>query len=207
MSQQELDSGDNLMFLFDVSLSMNEKGDTPVPSKNRLDYSKEKAIALVNQAVKYDPDGVDVGVFGKKARWIGKCTAENAADLIGPLKPTDGQTDTHLAIQLAYDLHIKNNNKQTFCFLVTDGEPSDRDALRDTLRGITPKLRDEHEFAIGILPVGDLEKNPSLKKFLTELDDTLNCKDKDGNDIDILDVTHLDEAEDLIHIATKALHD
>ena len=206
MSQQELNAGDNLVFLFDVSYSMNEK-DTPSVGVNRLDYSKEKAIGLVNQAVKYDPDGVDIGVFGKGARWVGKANGNNASDLIGPLKPTDGQTDTHAAIQLAYDLHVKAEHKQTFCFLVTDGEPSSRDAVKATLRGITPKLRDEHEFCVGILPVGDLDKNPSLKDFLAELDDTLDCKDKDGNPIDILDVTRLEEAEDLIQIASKALHD
>lgn len=198
MSQQELDSGDNLIFVFDVSLSMRAK-DTPLENANRLDYSKERAIALVNQAVKYDPDGVDVGIFGKGARWVGKCTAENAGDLIGPLQPTDGQTDTHKAIQLAYDLHVEKGHKQTFLFLVTDGEPSDRDAVRKTIAGIAEKLRDEHEFAIGLLTVGQIE--PSLQSFLTELDDTLKAKH------DIVDVTALEDAEDLIHIATKALHD
>lgn len=199
MSQQELDTGDNLQFIFDVSFSMNEK-DTPTGA-NRLDYAKEKAIGLANAAVKYDPDGVEIGVFGKGARWIGKATAENAGDLIGPLKPTDGQTDLHLAIRLGYESHVRNGNQQTFCFLVTDGEPSDRDAVRNEIAAITEKLRDEHEFAIGLLPVGDLEKNPSLKKFLTELDDTLKAK------FDIVDVTRLEDAEDLIQIATKALHD
>ncbi len=199
MSQLELNADDNIIFLVDVSYSMGET-DTPTGA-SRLDYSKEKGIGLVNQAVKYDPDGVDVGVFGKGARWIGKCTAENAADLIGPLKPTDGQTDTAAAIQLAFDRHRSEGYKQTFCFLVTDGEPSSRDAVRKTIAGIAEQLRDEHEFAIGILPVGDLSKNPSLQSFLTELDDTLKAKH------DIVDVTRLEDAEDLIHIASKALHD
>jgi Mg-chelatase subunit ChlD len=199
MSQQELNADDNLQFIFDVSYSMNEK-DTP-SGATRLDYAKEKAIALANSAVKYDPDGVEIGVFGKGAKWIGKATAENAGDLIGNLKPTDGQTDTHLAIRLAYESHVANGNKQTFCFLVTDGEPSDRSAVRNEIAGIADKLKDEHEFCIGILSVGDLDKNPSLKAFLTELDDTLKAKH------DIVDVTALEEAEDLIQIATKALHD
>lgn len=197
MSQLELNKGDNLAFIFDVSYSMQGK-DTPTTA-SRLDFAKEKAIALVNQAVKYDPDGVDIGVFGKGARWIGKSTAENAGDLIGGLKPTDGQTDTHAAIQLAYDLHVKNGHQQTFLFLVTDGEPSDRDLVKKTIADIAEKLKDEHEFAIGILTVGQIEAG--LASFLTELDDTLKAK------FDIVDVTALEEAEDLIHIASKALHD
>jgi uncharacterized protein with von Willebrand factor type A (vWA) domain len=205
MSQQELNKDDNLQFIFDISLSMNEK-DTP-SGATRLEYSKEKAIALANQAVKYDPDGVEIGVFGKGARWIGKATAENAGDVIGPLKATDGQTDTHKAIELSYASHVNNGNKQTFCFLVTDGEPSDRDAVKNTIRGITQKLKDPHEWALGILSVGDLSKNPSLKSFLVELDDTLNAKFADGTEADVVDVTALEEAEDLIQIATKALHD
>jgi Mg-chelatase subunit ChlD len=197
MSQQELNDGDQLVFLLDVSYSMNEK-DTP-SGANRLDYSKEKAIGLVQQAVKYDPDGVDIGVFGKGARWIGKANGSNAGDLIGALKPTDGQTDTAAAIQLAYDLHVSAGHKQTFCFLVTDGEPSSREAVKSTIAAIAEKLRDEHEFAIGILSVGKID--PGLQSFLTELDDTLKAKH------DIVDVTALEEAEDLIHIASKALHD
>lgn len=197
MSQQELNAGDNLIFFFDVSYSMGEK-DTP-SGASRLDYSKEKAIALVNQAVKYDPDGVDIGVFGKGARFVGKANGNNGPDLIGGLRTTDGQTDTHLAIQAAYELHKSAGHKQTFCFLVTDGEPSDREAVKKTIAGIAEGLRDEHEFAIGILTVGKIDAG--LQSFLTELDDTLQAKH------DIVDVTALEEAEDLIHIATKALHD
>jgi uncharacterized protein with von Willebrand factor type A (vWA) domain len=205
MSQQELNQDDNLQFIFDVSYSMNEN-DTPSKA-SRLDYAKEKAIVLANSAVKYDPDGVEIGVFGKGARWIGKAVEQNAGDLIGSLKPTDGQTDTHLAIQLSYESHVKNGNKQTFCFLVTDGEPSSRDAVKDAIRGIALKLKDPHEWCLGILSVGDLAKNPSLKSFLVELDDDLKAKFADGTDADIVDVTALEEAEDLIQIATKALHD
>jgi Mg-chelatase subunit ChlD len=196
-STKELDSGDNLVFIFDVSYSM-QADDTPT-GKNRLDYSKEKAIGLVIEAVKYDPDGVDVGIFGKGARWVGKATGANATDLIGPLKPSDGQTDTHAAIQLAYDLHVKNQHQQTFLFLVTDGEPSDRQKVRDTIAGIAEKLKDEHEFAIGFLTVGKID--PGLQSFLKELDDTLKAKH------DIVDVRALEEVEDLIQVATAALHD
>lgn len=197
MSQMELNEGDNLVFLFDVSYSMGAD-DTPTGA-NRLDFAKEKAIALVDQAVKYDPDGVDIGVFGKGARWVGKANGSNARDLIGALKPTDGQTDTHTAIALAHDLHKSAGHKQTFCFLVTDGEPSNRNAVRNAIAGIADGLKDQHEFAIGILTVGKIEAG--LESFLKELDDTLNAK------FDIVDVTALEEAEDLLHIATKALHD
>lgn len=197
MSNKELNTGDNLVFLFDVSYSMDEN-DTPTGA-SRLNFSKEKAIALVNEAVKYDPDGVDIGVFGRGARWVGKANGNNASDLIGNVRTSDGQTDTHSAIALAHDLHKSAAHKQTFCFLVTDGEPSNRGAVRGVIQGIAEQLKDEHEFAIGILTVGKID--PGLADFLKELDDTLKAK------FDIVDVTALEDAQDLIEIASKALHD
>lgn len=197
----ELDSGDNLFFLLDLSASM-QRTDTP-NGKSRLDFSKEKAIALADEAVKYDPDGVDLIGFGEGARFIGKLTDTNASDTITPLKATEGGTDTAIAIQLAYDTHKKNKYQQSFCFLITDGAPNDMKALKKTIVNITNEIRDEHEFAIGFLLVGDPSKrDPELVKALKELDDDLK-----GAKYDIVDVKELAEVTNLIQVAAGALHD
>lgn len=202
MSEQfELDQGDNLFFLIDLSGSM-QKNDTPT-GKSRLDYSKEKAIALADNAVKYDPDGVDIIGFGEGARFIGKLTGQNAESVIGPLKAIEGQTDTHEAIQLAYSTHKKNGYQQSFCFLVTDGAPTSMPALKETIINITNDIKDEHEFAIGFLLVGDpARRDPQLVQAMKDLDDNL----KDAK-YDIVDVKELAEVKDLIQIAAGALHD
>lgn len=197
--QFELDKGDNLIFLLDVSASMGQT-DTPTGA-TRIEYAKERAIALANEAAKYDEDGVDLITFGEKVKHIGKVTGTNAGDLIGPLKANEGSTNTAGAIQKAYDIHKSNKYQQTFCFLVTDGAPDSKDAVRDVIRNIASEIKDEHEFCIGFLIAGDLEKNPGLKAFLTELDDELKAKH------DIVDVKVLAEVESLIQVAAAALHD
>lgn len=193
----ELDSGDNLIFAIDVSASMN-RGDTPT-GQSRIDYTKEKAIALANEASKYDPDGVDIITFGEKVKAIGKATGTNASDLIGPLRATEGATDTAGAIRMAYGIHKAGNYKQTFLFLVTDGEPSSRSALKDVVRDIASEIKDEHEFSIGLIVVG--EPDSTLSDFLTELDDGLKAKH------DIVDVKRFAEVDSLIGLAVGALHD
>jgi len=198
--QLELDKGDNLIFLIDVSASM-QKSDTPT-GKSRIDYCKEKAIALADEAAKFDEDGVDIITFGEKVKHIGKATGTNASDLIGPLKALEGSTDTAGAIQEAYSIHKKNKHAQTFCFLVTDGAPNSKDAVRDVIRSIAAEIKDEHEFAIGFLIVGDpTKRDPALVEFLSEIDDTLKAKH------DIVDVKELTDVENLIQVAAAALHD
>jgi Mg-chelatase subunit ChlD len=193
----ELDKGDNLIFAIDVSASMN-RGDTPT-GVSRIDYSKEKAITLANEAAKYDEDGVDIITFGERVRHIGKATGSNAGDLIGPLKATEGSTDTAGAIREAYKIHKSNGYKQTFLFLVTDGEPNSREAVKDEVRTIAAEIKDEHEFAIGLIIVG--EPDSGLLGFLTELDDNLKAK------LDIVDVKRFAEVDSLIGLAAGALHD
>lgn len=193
----ELDKGDNLIFALDVSASMN-RGDTPTGA-SRIEYSKEKAITLANEASKFDEDGVDILTFGEHVRVIGKATGTNAGDLIGPLRATEGSTDTAGAISKAYGLHVTNGYKQTFLFLVTDGEPNSRSAVKDTIRDIASKVRDEHEFSIGFIIVG--EPDAQLSAFLTELDDDLKAKH------DIVDVKRFSEVDSLVALAAGALHD
>lgn len=195
--QFELDKGDNLFFLIDVSASM-QKSDTPT-GKSRIDYCKEKAISLADEAAKYDEDGVDVITFGEKVRHIGKATGANASDLIGPLKALEGSTDTAGAIREAYNIHKKNKYQQSFCFLVTDGAPNSKDEVKEVIRSIASEIKDEHEFCIGFLIVGNADD--SLKAFLTELDDDLKAKH------DIVDVKNLADVENLIQVAAGALHD
>jgi Mg-chelatase subunit ChlD len=193
----ELDKGDNLIFALDVSASMN-RGDTPT-GQSRLDYSKEKAIALANEASKYDEDGVDILTFGERVKNIGKATGNNAGDLIGALRATEGSTDTAGAIRAAYEIHKKNSYKQTFLFLVTDGEPNSREDVKEAVRTIAAEVKDEHEFAIGLIIVG--EPDSGLSDFLKELDDNLKAK------LDIVDVKRFAEVDSLVALAAGALHD
>lgn len=195
MSQLELNKGDNFIFLFDVSASM---GQTDTPSgASRIDYLKEKLASFVEQAGKYDSDGVDLVTFGHAITDKPKLTVANAKEVIAGLKANESSTDTANAIKRAYALHKEGGYAQTVAFVATDGEPNDQEAVKETIREIAADLKNEHEFALSFLIVG---KDQGIRAFLKELDDSLGAK------VDIVDVKELEEVD--FHAAfAGALHD
>lgn len=197
MSNWELNKGDNFIFAVDVSMSMNTKD---VDGITRIEALKEKVISFVEQASKYDEDGIDVIAFGKNVTPHYNVTAENAKTIIGGLQANEGSTDTAGVIRAAYARHKEvGSGENTFFFLATDGEPSDREAVKQAIIEITNDIKDEHEFAIGFLTVGKIDAG--LQAFLTGLDDDLS-----GAKYDIVDVKALEDVtfDDAVF---GALHD
>lgn len=197
MSQLELNKGDNFIFAIDVSASM-QATDTPT-GMQRIEYLKETVNTFIGEASKWDEDGVDIITFGHSIKAHKGVTAEKAKDIIAPLKANEGSTDTAGAIALAWLLHRDGGYKQTVLFLATDGEPNDQGAVLKGIAGITGELKDEHEFAVSFLTVG--QRTPNLEAFLATLDDAVP-----GAKHDIVDVKKLEEV-DFIAAFSGALHD
>lgn len=197
MSQLELNKGDNFIFAIDVSASM-QATDTPTGAQ-RIDYLKETVNTFIGEASKWDEDGIDVVTFGHSIKTHTKVTAEKAKDIIAPLKASEGSTDTAGAIKAAWKLHREGGYKQSVLFVATDGEPNDEGAVLSTIAAITLELRDEHEFAISFLTVG--QRSAGLEKFLSKLDDAVP-----GAKHDIVDVKRLEEVDFMAAFA-GALHD
>ncbi|MFA7278725.1 MAG: VWA domain-containing protein [Sterolibacterium sp.] len=186
LNNLELNKGDNFIFGVDVSASM---GHTDCPGNtSRIEYLKEKVIAFANEAAKWDEDGIDVLAFGSKITPYTGVTAEKAAEVIGALKANEGSTDTAALIRAAYKLHKDGNKEQTVLFVATDGAPNDKEAVKQAIIDITNDVKDEREFNISFLTVGVID--PSLRDFLTTLDDDLT-----GAKYDIVDVKALDEVD------------
>jgi Mg-chelatase subunit ChlD len=196
MSQLELNKGDNFIFGVDVSGSMATR-DCP-GNLTRIDALKEKVIAFAKEASKWDEDGIDVITFGHQVVAHKGVTTEKAESLIGGFKANESSTDTAGAIKKAFDLHRAGNYAQTVLFLATDGAPNDKNAVKEVIRSIAAEIKDEHEFAISILTVGEIDS--ALQAFLTELDDDLKAKH------DIVDVKALNDV-DFIAAFAGALHD
>lgn len=189
MSQLELNKGDNFIFAVDVSGSMGTR-DCPGGAA-RIDYLKENVITFAKEASKWDEDGIDVLTFGHQITPFPKVTAEKAEALISGFKASEASTDTAGAIREAYKLHKAGGYAQTVLFLATDGAPNDKNAVKDAIRTIASELKDEHEFAISILTVGEIDS--ALGAFLTELDDDLKAKHdivdvKKLTDVDFMDI-------------------
>lgn len=194
-NQLELNKGDNFIFLFDVSSSMQQT-DTP-SGASRIDYTKEKLTTFVNEAAKFDDDGIDLITFGHAVQVKPKLTPATAGDIIASLRANESATDTAGAIRKAYELHKTGKYDQTVAFIATDGSPSDQLAVKEAIRTIASELREEHEFAISFLIVG---KDSGIRAFLTELDDNLKAKH------DIVDVKNLDDVN-FVEAFAGALND
>ena len=197
MSNLELNQGDNFIFGVDVSGSM-QTVDCP-GGLSRIDYLKEKVITFAKEAAKYDPDGIDVLTFGASITPYTKVSAERAESIVSLLRANEAATMTHLLIRKAYALHKDGGYQQTVLFVATDGSPTDPGAVKTAIVDIAKDLRDEHEFAISFLTVGNID--PTLRAFLTQLDDDLK-----GAPYDIVDVKALDEV-DFLSAFSGALHD
>lgn len=182
----ELNKGDNFIFGVDVSGSM-DANDCPGGMK-RIEYLKEKTIQFANEASKWDEDGIDVITFGHMIIPYYGVTADNAADIIRKLKANEGSTDTAGLINAAYQRHKATKSQQTVLFIATDGEPSDREAVKKAIVAITQDVSDEREFNISFLTVGQVSSG--LQAFLTSLDDDLK-----GAKYDIVDVKRLEEID------------
>lgn len=182
----ELNQGDNFIFGIDVSGSM---GSTDCPGgMSRIDYLKGKVIDFAGEASKYDEDGIDVLTFGHKITEYLGVTGEKAAEIIGALGATEISTDTAALIKAAYKLHKDAKKEQTVLFIATDGEPNNRGAVKTAITEIANDVKDEREFCIFFLTVGNIDD--SLRSFLTALDDDL----KDAK-YDIVDVKSLEEVD------------
>lgn len=195
MSNLELNKGDNFIFLFDVSGSMSAT-DTP-SGATRIDYLKEKLRTFVEEAGKYDDDGIDLITFGHAVTVKPKLTPANAGSVIAALQANESATATDKAIAKAYEMHKAGGYEQTVVFVATDGAPSDKNAVKEVIRGIAAELKDEHAFALSFLLVG---KDQGIRAFTKEMDDDLKAKH------DIVDVKELDEV-DFISAFAGALHD
>jgi Mg-chelatase subunit ChlD len=191
-SNFELNKGDNFIFCIDVSGSMMTS-DCP-GGMSRIEYLKEKVVSFATEASKYDSDGIDVITFGRKTQVFPNITAASASERISGLKANESMTDTAAALRLAWGRHLAyrdaGGKEQTVCFIATDGDPSDRQAVIDDLRYIASQQNGKgREFAVSFLTVGDIEDD--LQEFLSQLDDELEARDKEGHEIDIVDVKPL----------------
>jgi Mg-chelatase subunit ChlD len=184
----ELNQGDDFIIGLDISGSM-QAGDCP-GGLSRLKYSLEQFATFAKEASKYDTDGVSLYAFGVNVTAFPDITADKLDEVIAKVSgmQLEGATMTHAVIQKAWEEHKSRNNEQTVLMLFTDGEPSDSNAVFKVIADITNNVKDEREFNIAFITVGN--RTPGLQAFLTTLDDAIP-----GAKYDIVDVKKLEEVD------------
>jgi len=195
----ELNVGDQIILCADVSASMSH---TDCPgNKSRIDFCKEQFKVFASEANKYDPDGCDYFTFGHKITPYYNQEIKDAIKIIDNLKANEGMTKTADVIQAAWDraleIRAEGCEDNIVTMIVTDGEPSDPEAVKTVIRNIADKLNSREEFGIIFLTVGQIDSN--LRAFLTDLDDNLNAK---HDIVDVKDFMQVDFVEAFIGAIT-----
>lgn len=184
----ELNKGDDFIIGVDVSGSM-QATDCP-GGVSRIKYAAENFRTFAKEASKYDTDGVSLYAFGAKVTSFPDVAADKIDATVDKLLdlPLEGMTRTDQVIAAAYSEHKARNNEQTVLMLFTDGAPSDPDAVLKVIADITNEVKDEREFNVAFITVG--ERPADLQAFLAKLDDAIP-----GAKYDIVDVKKLEEVD------------
>lgn len=184
----ELNKGDDFIIGLDISASM-QAADCP-GGLTRTNYAMEQLRTFVKEASKWDTDGVSIYGFGVDVHAfpdVAEANLDATVDKVRAL-PYEGATMTHKVIEAAWQEHKQRNNEQTVLMLFTDGEPSDPAAVESIISSITHEMKDEREFNIAFITVG--QRSPSLDAYLQKLDDALTSAK-----YDIVDVKRLEEVD------------
>lgn len=169
----ELNQGDQFIIGLDISQSMATRDCGPNLDVSRIAYTLETCEMLVAEASKYDPDGISFYPFGASVHAFRDLQPADIHTKLSNIQ-LEPATQTHLAIREAFKEHQDKKNEQTFLFIFTDGDPSDRNAVEKAIIDITNKVKDPMEFRIGFLLVG---KTPSsLADWLADVDDNLTSR-------------------------------
>ncbi len=184
----ELNKGDDFIIALDISGSMRA-ADCPA-GMTRINYSIEQFRTFASEASKWDTDGVSLYAFGANVHAFPDVASDKLDAVTDKLRalPLEGTTRTDLVILAAFREHQERKNEQTVLFVFTDGEPADQDAVFKAVAHITNTVKDEREFNISFVTVGN--RTPSLQQFLTKLDDGVP-----GAKYDIVDVKKLEEVD------------
>ena len=166
----------DFQILIDTSGSMGSID--PGKIGTRLQRAKESVIGLVGELSQVDEDGLDIIFFGGETvthvsgvkSTVGVETAFN--------RRASGGTPTAEALAKAFEVAGKSD-KPDFVIVITDGEPNNRQAVKDVLIKQANSQTNDADLTVLFIQIGD---DASAASFLAELDDSLH-----GAKFDIVD--------------------
>lgn len=155
--------------LIDASGSM---ANTDGKAATRFERAKESITGLVSELGAVDEDGIDVITFGGESI-IHTGGVKTPADVQSAFnRRVAGSTPTAEALELAFKIAGKSD-KPDFVIVITDGEPNNRQAVKDVLIKQANSQNADGDLTVLFIQIGD---DASAAGFLAELDDGLNAK-------------------------------
>ena len=138
----------------------------------RIERVKESVIGLVGELAAVDEDGIDLITFGGDT--ITHTTGVKNTEILNTVfaRRVSGGTPTAEALAKAFEVAGKSD-KPDFILVFTDGEPNNRQAVKDVLIKQANKQTTDEELTVLFIQVGD---DAGAGAFLAELDDGLGTK-------------------------------
>lgn len=198
----------DFIVLIDKSGSMSE---TDCPgNKSRWEYAQEYAESIAREAGKHDANGIDVVVFAGTPKLYAGVKADKVKEIFTENSPS-GSTDTAAALKLVFDgynarkaaANAEAPAKPIIVICITDGAPSDQNAVDKVLVDHANSLAEDAETGVTFVQIG---KDPQARAFLKHLDDNLQSK---GAKFDIVDCKNEEEMDkiSIVDILEMAIAD
>lgn len=177
-------------------------------SQTRWQSAQEGAVALASKCAQFDPDGIEVMLFGSKVIKFDDVTPDKVAAIFKEYDPM-GSTNLTGCLEAYFSGYFERKTtgkakaKGEVVLVITDGEPDNRASVAKVIVEATKKLEREDELGITFIQVGD---DKGATDFLKFLDDDL---EKQGAKYDIVDtITLVDcESKPLTQVLLDALED
>jgi hypothetical protein len=182
---------------YDYGVAVDKSGSMSNPgihAPTRWDEAQETTQAVANKAAQYDTNGIDVIPFNNSHKIYQGVLPSAIAQIFVENDPMGG-TDTASMLSGVFAQYLASDRSKPYLLVViTDGEPNDKDAVKQVIRDFAEQLRpneagdDTDEFGLLFLQVGN---DVEATAFLHDLDNNLNAK------FDIVDTKTFDEAENM----------
>lgn len=183
----------------DISYSMNHN-DKACGGVTRYEYMLEKFKLFIKTAEDFDAEhgAPTIMLFGENVHTFEHCKLEHIDKELSRVN-FEGMTNLDKLLDAAFDLHreevIEKRNEGTehpgtILIVFTDGDPSNKPAVKRSLERIVKSISTAEEFQIIFLIVGSVDA--ALEHYLNSLHDDLENERINPNDFDIIHVQPLE---------------
>lgn len=173
-------------YIIAIDLSGSMGTIDPDHTKTRLHRAEESVIGLVSELAQVDNDGVDLITFGGEQIIHTSGVTDSAGVINAFARRAAGGTPTAEALTKAFQVAGKSD-KPDLIIVITDGEPNDRQAVKDVIIKQANSQETDEELTVLFIQIGN---DASASAFLASLDDDLK-----GAKFDIVDVKTQAEAD------------
>jgi len=199
--------GRDYTLIIDRSGSMSTKD--VLGGKSRWQAVQETTLALARYIASIDADGITVYTFSTKFKRYDEVKTE---DRVREIFSKDPIGDTNLAEVLKHAIddyfQRKANEKAKpngeIFLIITDGEPDNKQAVRELIKDTTYKIERDEEIGISLIQIGN---DQDATRFLKELDNELENLGAKFDICNTLTFEELADYDSLEEVLLSAIND